>query len=389
MAGLRLHMDIHPYCDKYGLATAAIKVQDLLNYTTIDPKVQRKLSAMQRKKIARYLQENDLEHIFFGPVTLSLKEVDQLTKNQSELTLKHGAKLSILDGQHRIMALEYVNDQLQKEVRKLEKELAKLTIEHRRNPADADVSEQLQSVEGTIIELEKRRLDLIETTLSVQIYIGLSEEQERQLFGDINSKIQLVNKELGQFYDNTDPLNNIIKQLAEHHVLLKAAGVEKRNSLTAFNKNFTSMTFLYSTASLLFSGEPKPSYELQRNIRKNRAFFQELLHQFYERLLPLMPKEPGLSKYSSSSRLMQESIALYTNQLMFIDGHFQENWTEGLHVFSEFDWTNENVELGNLLGRNDKGKLMLSYDRSFKKHEILVEYFHQHNGSSNKQVSNL
>src|SRR4051794_30778550 len=105
MDGLNLQMTIHPFCDRYGLATVAIQVQDLLNYTTIDPMVQRKLSNGQRRKIGNYLQERDLDRVFFGPVTLSLRDVSSLAKAENGLFLRPGSKLSILDGQHRILAL--------------------------------------------------------------------------------------------------------------------------------------------------------------------------------------------------------------------------------------------------------------------------------------------
>src|SRR4051812_6959269 len=113
--GLRLNMIIHPYCERFGVATVSMRVHDLLNYTTIDPIVQRKLSGGQRRKIVNYLQERELDHVFFGPVTLSLRDVGSLAKEEDHLVMLHGSKLSILDGQHRILALGYSNEQLQKE----------------------------------------------------------------------------------------------------------------------------------------------------------------------------------------------------------------------------------------------------------------------------------
>src|SRR4051794_34742833 len=172
MEGLHLNMTIYPFCEKFGLATVAVQVQDLLNYTMIDPMVQRKLSNMQRRKISTYLQERELDHVFFGPVTLSLREVNQLSKGAKEFLLKHGSKLSILDGQHRILALGYVNDQMQKEVRRFEKKLALLKIKQRKFSDDAQIKQEVEETEGTIHQLEGRRLDLMETQLAVQIYIG-------------------------------------------------------------------------------------------------------------------------------------------------------------------------------------------------------------------------
>lgn len=377
MDGLRLNMQIYPYCDRYGLATVSIKVQDLLNYTTIDPMVQRKLSPMQRRKIANYLQEKELDHVFFGPVTLSLRSVNHLSQDKSELVLKHGSKLGILDGQHRIMALGFVNEQLLKEVRKLERIKADYLVRMRRDPRDLHARDELEQVEGMIVELEARRLALMETTLSAQIYIGLGEEEERQLFGDINSKVLLVNKELGQFYDHTDPLNNIVKQVVEHHMMLRAAGVERRNNLTAFNKNFTSLTYLYSTASLLFCRQLRPTYALERNLRKDPTFYVEILHQYFDRLLPLMPEEPGLARYVSSSRLVQESIALFMHDHLFVNDDFNENWTDAFRRFESFDWTHDNERLAALFGRSDSGKIQLAYEKSLRKHRVLVDFFRE------------
>ncbi|MDT2191903.1 DNA sulfur modification protein DndB [Paenibacillus larvae] len=116
MDGLCLRMTIYPFCEKFGLATVAVPVKDLLNYTAIDPVVQRKLSKMQRRKISTYLQERELDEVFFGPVTLSLRDVGSLSKNEEGLVLRHGSKLSVLDGQHRILALGFVNEQMQKKL---------------------------------------------------------------------------------------------------------------------------------------------------------------------------------------------------------------------------------------------------------------------------------
>ncbi len=227
MDGLELNMAIHPFCGKFGLTTVSLRVQDLLNYTKIDPMVQRKLSSGQRRKIAKYLQERELDHVFFGPVTLSLRDVSSLGRDDERLYLRHGSKLSILDGQHRILALGYVNEQLQKEVRRYERTAATLKIKRRKFPDSMAIVEELEQVSGMLEQLEKRRLKVMETKLAVQIYIGLSEEEEKQLFGDINSKVQLVSKELGHSFDSTDPLNLVIQQVVEHNIFLKAAGVEK------------------------------------------------------------------------------------------------------------------------------------------------------------------
>jgi len=380
MEGLRLNLAIYPLCDKFGLTTVALKVRDLLDYTTIDPMVQRKLSLMQRRKISNYLQERELDQVFFGPVTLSMRDVDSLAwdtdgAEQQNYVLKQGSKLSILDGQHRILALGYVGEQMLREVRRNTRKLTVLKLKQRKEPLEASIQSELEDLQALVESLEQRRLALMETELAVQIYIGLNEEEEKQLFGDINSKVQLVSKELGHSFDSVDPINLVIQQVADHHPLLKEAGIEKRNSLTSFNKNFTCFSWLYSIATMLFSGRMQPSYELMRNIRKDLPFYVEILHQFYSKLIPLMPEQPGLSQYTSANRVMQESIALYANHFLFQNGEYNEDWTDCLRILDGFDWTHRNEELFYIFGMQDNGKLNLIHEKSLRKHTKLLKFF--------------
>jgi hypothetical protein len=374
MDGLLLNMEIYPYCERYGLTTVAIQVQDLLNYTKIDPMVQRKLSAGQRRKIASYLQERELDRIFFGPVTLSLRDVSQLTKQPKGLLLRHGHKVSILDGQHRILALGFVNERMQKEVNVLERKIKLMKVKCRKHPEDLRMAEELDELEGLLEQLEVRRLDLLESELSVQLYIGLNEEEEKQLFGDINSKVQLVSKELGHLFDSTDPINSVIQQVADHNNYLKATGIERRNNLTAYNKNFTCFSWLYSTASLLFNGTMQPSYELMRRIRADVASHVEVLHQFLNAVIPHMPEQPGQSKFVSSNRMIQESIALYAHRYLYHDDVMQQGWVECLKVLDQFDWTQDNEAMITLFGQLDNGKLNLVHEKSLRKHTKFVDY---------------
>jgi len=384
--GLRLKMTIHPYCEKYGLATVALKVHDLLNYTTIDPFVQRKLSGGQQRKIAKYLQERELDHVFFGPVTLSLRDVGSLMRADDHFVLVHGAKVSILDGQHRIMALGYTNERLQKETRKYERELRRLKLKARQFPDDAWVKDMLEQTEGILSQLESRRLDLLESELSVQMYVGLSEEEERQLFGDINSKVQLVSKELGHAFDGSDPLNTVLQQVAANNELLKTAGIESRNNLTAFNKNFTCFSWMYSIASLLFAGTMQPSYELIRRIRKDPTTHIEILHQFMNGMLPNLPAQPGLPEYLSSSRVVQESIALFAHEYLVGEKGYRRDWTACLQALRDVDWTHGNEELAEALGRLDNGKINLVHEKSMRKHATVVGYLKQKYGQEQAMI---
>lgn len=375
MDGLSLRMTIHPFCEKFGLATVPVKVQDLLNYTAIDPMVQRKLSTGQRRKISNYLQERELERVFFGPVTLSLREVSNLSRMEETLMLRPGSKLSVLDGQHRILALGFVNEQLLKESRNFERKLAALKIKQRKRPEDQEVRDEVEQVEGLVNQIERRRLELMESELAVQIYIGLTEEEEKQLFGDINSKVQLVSKEIGHSFDSVDPINIVIQQVVEHNMFLKGAGVEKRANLTAYNKNFTSFSWLYSLATILFSGKMQTSYELTRKVKKDPTIYTEMLHQFFSTILPLMPEQPGNPQFTSSSRVVQESIAMFAHRYLFVEDRYNREWTSCLRILEGFDWSHENEQLVERFGTLDNGKLNMIHEKSLRKHVKLIQLF--------------
>ncbi|MFC4098183.1 DNA sulfur modification protein DndB [Paenibacillus xanthanilyticus] len=377
MDGLKLSMNIQPYCERFGLTTVSMRVQDLLNYTVIDPMVQRKLSGGQLRKIAKYLQERELDHVFFGPVTLSLRDISSLMKAEAQFILLHGAKLSILDGQHRIMALGYTNDQLAKESRKHEKELSRLKVKCRQHPEDDTLREHTEQLEGLLSQLESRRLDLLESELTVQLYIGLTEEEEKQLFGDINSKVQLVSKELGHAFDGSDPINTMIQQVVDHNTLLKNAGVETRNNLTAYNKNFTCFSWLHTIASLLFTGKTQASYELARRVRHDPTIHTEILHQFFNGVLPDLPEQPGLGSYISSSRVVQEAIALFAHEHLDLGKGGRRDWTSCFRILRQIDWSHNNEELASGLGRLDNGKINLIYDKSMRKHNLILDYLRQ------------
>jgi hypothetical protein len=88
-----------------------------------------------------------------------------------------------------------------------------------------------------------------------------------------------------------------------------------------------------------------------------------------------MPEQPGLALHTSSSRTMQESIALYAYQHLFIDDIYNNEWKSCLDIFHAFDWSHDNEVLSDLFGRLDNGKLNLIYESSMRKHQKLVQLF--------------
>jgi hypothetical protein len=84
---------------------------------------------------------------------------------------------------------------------------------------------------------------------------------------------------------------------------------------------------------------------------------------------------------------MQESIALYAFAYLFHDRSYNKDWTSFLEVFQGFDWSHDNQELSDLLGKLDNGKLNLTYESSLRKHNLLVNLFGEMLGGNQNKAS--
>lgn len=137
--------------------------------------------------------------------TLAVEDVIPLADKNGkvvtyQITLRHGDVLWIIDGQHRRKAVELVYDFL-----------SQVTSYHKYPKGSFYITktkEKLPIDEVNVWNAVKEISKWCEVTL--EVHLGLTIQQERQLFHDLNNKAKKVEKSLAYKFDNSNPVNSYI-----------------------------------------------------------------------------------------------------------------------------------------------------------------------------------
>jgi len=122
----------------------------------------------------------------------------------------------IIDGQHRRYAAEMVIEWL------------KYVVNNRRYPTRNSLTEFKGDVQEEHITVWAEALNCAQTfaTIKIEFHLGLSIEQERQLFHDLNNLGKKVNISLATEFDRGNPVNNFINDILENKLEIKLTDKE-------------------------------------------------------------------------------------------------------------------------------------------------------------------
>jgi hypothetical protein len=134
---------------------------------------------------------------------IPLKVVDGETACY-KIFLNHGDVFWVIDGQHRRKGVQLVFDYLD------------YVITHRRYPTKGPLVGSKEKKDLTFDEI-KIWSDCLEMskacTVSVEVHLGLGQDEERQLFHDLNNLQRKVEKSLALQFDNSNPVNRFIREV--------------------------------------------------------------------------------------------------------------------------------------------------------------------------------
>ncbi|WP_286228515.1 DNA sulfur modification protein DndB [Neobacillus mesonae] len=196
----------------------------------VDPEVQRKLDPQRRSEIREFILKSLRgKDFYFSPFIFSARGA--LTQTKQGWALEPGAKLYILDGQHResafVSALNHLHSQ-------------KETAEETENDKEA------QKIQGYIDKLR-------EYPVAMQIYLDLSQQEERQLFTDINTERKEAHNGLIMQYDHRDAYTKLTRKVAKQ--LQNQFEIESELSrLSSQNSAVTSLTTMRKCLLAMFEG---------------------------------------------------------------------------------------------------------------------------------------
>ncbi|MFA8439114.1 DNA sulfur modification protein DndB [Pueribacillus sp. YX66] len=222
------------YCKQFGkeVLVTQLPFRVLNSIFEIDEDVQRKLDIRRRSEIREFiLKAVEEETFYFSPFVFSARgNIQEGEKNTWEV--KTGAKLYILDGQHRMKAMASAIGQLERK------------------------KELLEELTNDAIEIEKiqRKIDRLKSfPIAMQVYLNLSKEEDQQLFADINSERKEAHYGLIMQYDQRDPYNELTRAVANE--LNTELEIEMQKSrLTVQNSSITSLTIIRRCLLALFEG---------------------------------------------------------------------------------------------------------------------------------------
>ena len=197
----------------------------------IDHEVQRQLDPRKRKDIRNFIIESleKEEPFYFSPFVFSSRQ--NIQETEDGFVLKPGCNMYVLDGQHRLSAIASAISQL-----KSQKEAAE----------EFGNWEEARQAGEYIYRLSSY-------PVSMQVYLDLNQQQERQLFTDLNTERREAHSGLMLQYDQRDPYIELTRSVAEQLQLVMEID-DKHSRLTEKSTAVTSLITMRKCLIALFEG---------------------------------------------------------------------------------------------------------------------------------------
>ena len=295
--------------DDKGVMTTQITIRDLLDVYKIDNSVNRDINYSRLQNVSRYIDSYDSEiGIFLPSLVFSFAEdVSQhYDMSKKQLLIPSGMQLKVIDGQHRIKGIEYL----------------------------------LRDTEDV-----ERKEEILNTTLTIQIYFGLKDDDQKNVFVDINSNAKRVSMSLVTKYDNRDIMRVLVRDLYDLCNPLQIAGVEfNKSRIVKPNSDllFTSARLKGFISFLLF-GKAKINKKNEELIKEKYDDILAFLDKFFTILFDVLPTSPGeVRKYTLGHEALQNAIAVFLYKAIILenekDFYWLPDWETEVEKLRDFDW---------------------------------------------------
>lgn len=290
------------YFEQFGheLLVTEMPFKYLQSIFEVDSHVQRELDHRRRNAIKEYILNTVHEETFyFSPFVYSARRC--LVREGDGWEIKPGSKLMILEGQHRSSALTSALRHLYVKKEALEE-------------MPQGKQEEISSIDRAIQKLEN-------FTVTMQIYLNLTTQDERQLFTDINTERKNAHSGLIMKYDQREQYVILVRNIANklQHLLEIETELSR---LSAQNSSITSLVIMRRCLLALFEGilthkdgQPKLSY-------CNEEEMEPIAYKFFKVWAELFPKQGGNRfRYACGLSGVQIALAFVIYQLVSAHGY--------------------------------------------------------------------
>lgn len=172
-------------------------------------RAQRPLQEKRIPEITQYLVEKEDDWVF-GSLTVSFNGESSYSRTKKELTLDSETDFVIVDGQHRLAAIQ--------------------------RAIKEDPLLRKQQIGVMLIPFE-------------------SLDRNQQIFSDLNRTVQKTSRSLDILYDHDDPLNGVVKAVAARVPLLNGRVEKNATSLAVRSRHFITLSSLYDACRQLLGGQ--------------------------------------------------------------------------------------------------------------------------------------
>jgi DNA sulfur modification protein DndB len=316
--------------------SSMLKFKDLSKFLEVFPKIQRSMSKNNVKSLKKYIlsgigdEENSEAYMrFFNSITVTCKGTIIYDDDKRTILIDTNSKMSINDGQHRT---ESVKEAIQELKTKIEK--------------TSDLSEKTN--------IEKQLEMLEEMTIPVIIFNGLDEEQESQLFFDLNNLARRPSKSANIRLSQTDLFAKMAKEIGETNRYFIHYGVETdKQSIFKSNQNTFLLTTIYNSIKELLSS----SLVCDKNFLKKKNFdrVKNSVNSKFEKILFALPDDMD----TKGRYIIEKSYALI-GICKFVSQAKEErlfaNEDDIYTLLGQIDWTYKNEDWLNYGGIRGIGK---------------------------------
>ncbi len=248
--------------------TTVLKFKDLMDFLQVFPDVQRDIVPRRVSKIKMYVLsgvENPYSMRFFSGITVTARGNIFYDESQKKVAIDtRNSKLSINDGQHRFYGISEAIRELQGRINKVKD----------------------KAVRGKYRDLLE---NLKEMVIPIVIFNNLTEEEEKQLFHDLNNLAQRPSRNATIRLAQTDIFSRLARELAESNRYLKHYGIEfNKMSIKSNNPNTILLTTVYAITKLLYWYEYKKDYSFinEDNYEEFKAKTNDTLNEMFYNLPP-------------------------------------------------------------------------------------------------------
>lgn len=300
--------------DSKAVMTTQITVREVLEIYKIENTINRDINYSRLNTLAKYIDSYDSEiGIFLPSLVFSFPEDPSkyYDKSKKELSIPRNGKVKVIDGQHRIKGLEH----LLKNIKEAE-----------------------------------RKDKILNSTMTAQIYFGLKEKDEKNVFVDINSNARRVSMSLITKYDTREIMRVLVRDLYSACNALENAGVEfnKSRIVRPTSTTFFTSAKLKSFITILLFGK-KTSKKDEQIIKNKYDDVLLFLDKFFTVLFDTLPSTPGdVRKYTLGHEALQMAIAYYLHEEIIIENETDlqwiSDWEYSVEKLKYFDWSSKNPD---------------------------------------------